>query len=717
MSGGFLSQSSGSFHRGVLSRLVMLALAVLLAGQLIVAWFAIRGFEVQLTPELSQKAQAVGSSLAGQLEFAVVDLGIAPDDLVGVESLMDGVLQGNPDIAYLAVMDAEANPLFVRGSVGGLLDELAKKTGRHPEIQSSLEGLRGAGQGEFISATFGDYVDNAFPIRGEGPLRASLHVGFFTNVARERLSEVLLEIFTVIAVSWLVALEAVVYFMTVRVATPLRQLEQALRNGAAGRFNNRIALKARDEVGHAIGRFNAVLRHLWYRAADFRTETREIRDAQIDDSIVQRIDTTERHAFQRLNMKAKEDVRPRSAMQVRAPLFLFIFSEELSRSFLPLFIARFGSSNSVIPQDLLISLPITLFMLAAAVVTPFGASLADRFGSRRVFLAGVVPVLVGYIGTFFAQGYYDLVLWRVLTGIGYGMIFISSQAWITFHADEKNRAQSMAVFVGAVFAGTVCGPSIGGILADRIGFASTFLVAAGLTAVSGLLVYNILDNAKDPRSSTRSRITVHDWMEILKDRQFLSVTLFAALPGKLILAGFLFYLVPLYLAEVGNRQTVIGWIIMLYGLCTIFWTPLASRWADRTGRHVQAVAVGSLLAGAGCLVSLNTSGWINPTEAVVVAVVALGMSHGLTLTSQLAIIQEVADRLSGKVGRTSVIGIFRLLERGGTMLGPVIAAAFAVSFGYQGAIVGVGALVLAMALFYLVGAGAPIRRRERGTQT
>lgn len=721
MSGGdTLVQPGGgdSFNRGVLGRLVALALAVLLAGQLMVAWYAIGGFEAQLTPELSRKAQAVGSSLAGQLEFAVVDLEIAPADLVGVESLMDGVLQGNPDIAYLAVLDTRASPLFTRGDVGGLLEELARSaTDRHPDVQSSLERLHRTEPGEVISLTVNGYVDSAFPIRGEGPLQASLHVGFITDVARERLSEVLFEILTVIAVSWLVALEAVVYFMTVRVANPLQQLEQALRDGAAGRFNNRIALKARDEVGRAIDRFNAVLRHLWFRTDDFRTETREIRDAQIDDGIVERIDAAEQQAFQRLNLMAKEDIRPRSAMQVRAPLFLFIFSEELSRSFLPLFIARFGGSNDFIPQDLLISLPITLFMLAAAVVTPFGASLADRFGARRVFLAGVVPVLIGYIGTFFAQGYYDLVLWRVLTGLGYGLIFISSQAWIAFHADEKNRAQSMAIFVGAVFAGTVCGPSIGGILADRIGFAGTFLVAAGLTAISGLLVYNILDNARDPRSSTRKRISTREWMEILKDRQFLSVTLFAALPGKLILAGFLFYLVPLYLAEVGNRQTVIGWIIMLYGLCTISCTPLAARWADRTGRHVQTVAVGSLLAGAGCMASLSTGGLIDQTEAVVVAVVALGLSHSLTLTSQLAIIQEVADRLSGTVGRTSVIGVYRLLERGGTVLGPVIAAAFAVSFGYQGAVVGVGALVLVLSLFYLVGIGLPMRMRERETQT
>ena len=51
----------------------------------------------------------------------------------------------------------------------------------------------------------------------------------------------------------------------------------------------------------------------------------------------------------------------------------------------------------------------------------------------------------------------------------------------------------MTVFVGGVFVATICGLSIGGIFADRIGFEATFLISTGLAAVSGLLVYVMLD--------------------------------------------------------------------------------------------------------------------------------------------------------------------------------------------------------------------------------
>ena len=101
--------------RGMLARLVLLAVVVLLLGQIVVAWFAITGFEKALEPQLSQKARAVGRAVGDQLEFVVGDLGIPPEELVGVDPFLDGILASNADIEYLVVLDAASNVLFARG--------------------------------------------------------------------------------------------------------------------------------------------------------------------------------------------------------------------------------------------------------------------------------------------------------------------------------------------------------------------------------------------------------------------------------------------------------------------------------------------------------------------------------------------------------------------------------------------------------------------------
>ena len=675
--------------RGILGRLVLLAVMVLLLGQIVVAWFAVTGFERALEPQLSQKAGVVGRAVSNQIDFVVGELGIPPAELVGMDPFLDKILASNADIEYLIMMDASSEVQFARGLPPGALERV-------------VPGLPGPGSETGFRSEVAGYINSAFPIVKGGAVATVLHVGVSGEYVRGRLSELLYEAVTVIVVSLLVTLEFLMFLMSVRVSGPLERIEKILADGARGLFGNHLAMRARDEIGDLVTAMNRALRGLRQRYEDFHFDVREIKDAQIDRNIVDRIQAACQPVDDRYRFTGGTELRPRNAMQIRVPLFLFMFAEELPRSFLPLFIARYSPADSVISDELLFGLPITLFMLAGMLVVPLGGGLADRFGARRVFLAGIVPATIGYAGTFLAQGYYDLVGWRILSGVGYGLIFIAAQAWVADNTDARNRAQGMTVFVGGVFAATICGPSIGGIFADRIGFEATFLISAGLATVSGLLVYAMLDGTVNPRTSHRTPFGGQEWKALLSDGRLFAVTVLAAVPGKLILAGFLFYLVPLYLSELGNRQSVIGWMIMLYGVSTLVCMPFAARFADRSGRHAAVVAAGGVLAGLGCLASLSETMVGGPSNAVMIAILALGFGHALSLTSQIAIVQEVAGHHGG-LGQASIIGAYRLVERAGMVLGPIVAGALAASFGYQGAIVGIGVIVLvSIALYMLV---------------
>ena len=680
---------------GVLGRLVLLAVVVLLIGQTVVAWFAVDGFESELEPQLGRKAEVVGRAVADQIAFAVDDLEIPPGNLVGMDAFLGKILASNPDIEYLVILDDSSQVLFADG--------LPPET-----LERVLPGLPGPGVEAGTMTEVAGFTDGAFPIASRGGAAgeraAVLHVGVSREYVRGRLSEIFYEAMTVIVVSLLVMLEFLVFFMNVRISGPLERLEGMLADGARGVFANRLVLRARDEIGDLVVAFNRTLRSLCQRYEDFRFDAREIEEAQIDKGIARRIQAACTQVDRRYHFTNGMELRPRNAMQIRIPLFLFMFAEELPRSFLPLFVARLSPTDATVSDELLIGLPITLFMLAAAVMTPFGGGIADRFGARRVFLMGIVPAAIGYVGTFLAQSYYDLVAWRLLSGAGYGLIFIAAQAWVAEHTGEHNRAQGMTVFVGGVFAATICGPSIGGILAGRIGFEATFLISAGLAVASGLIVYFMLEGVGKGRNPRREGLFEGgQWRALVSDGRLFAVTVLAAVPGKLILSGFLFYLVPLYLSELGNRPAVIGWMIMLYGVSTILCMPFASRLADRSGRHAAVVAVGGALAGLGCLASLFEGAVGGVSNAVGVAIVALGVGHALSLTSQLAIVQEAAVRHPDGLGQASAISAYRLVERAGMVLGPIVAGALAASFGYQGAIVGIGVIVLvSIALYMLV---------------
>ena len=674
----------------VLFRIVTLTAVLLLISQIAFAWYSLKGFEQVLKPQLERKGEVVARAVGELIEFSVKDLEIPPEKLAGVDDYFRQIMGTNLEIEFMGLLDGEGN-VFV-------------STGIAPEALAEL-GFDMAGFGtdaDGPSQTKGDRIAAAFPVTVSGKTVVGLLVGISTEYVSNRLSDIYFDVITVIVVSWLVTIEFMVFFMNTRITSPLQSLSIAIKRGIGGVFSDRLVVQTRDEVGRVSSRLNELLHALQQRYEDFGFELREVRNAQLDRQIARKIQGIKTRVDGRYRFFGGEEIRPSSSIQIRVPLFLLMFSEELSRPFLPLFINRLAPTDSAISTEFLVGFPITLFMLVAAVFTPIGGGLVDRFGARRVFLMGAVPAAIGYFGTFLTQGYLDFIFWRGLSGVGFGLIFIAAQAWVAENSKGKNSATEMSVFVGAVFVGMICGPPFGGIIAGRLGYETTFLLSAGLAVVSGLIVFSILDDTQRPKNRLGAVQSLIGWRMLFRDPRFLAITLFAAVPGKFITAGFYFYLLPLYLNEIGNSQSVIGWLMMLYGISTFAALPLASWIADRTGRYSLLVTSGVALTGAGCVLVHPALGLPGVNTAAVIAILGLGIGHALSLTSQLAMVRKAAERYRGAIGLTSAIGAYRLIERGGLILGPLVAAPLAIAFDLGTAIAGIGIITLAFVPLYFL---------------
>ena len=167
---------------------------------------------------------------------------------------------------------------------------------------------------------------------------------------------------------------------------------------------------------------------------------------------------------------------------VRLLAFLFMFGEQLSRPFLPMF-ARGLLQGEAMP-DFWAGLPIAAFLITVA-LTMLLASRAERFGSRRVFLAGAVAAVIGLAGSALSFGIADFIAWRVVTAAGYALMYLACQGCVVESTTEFDRAAGFAVFVGAIMVSELCAPGIGGILADRLGPRAVFAIGAVIMALAG----------------------------------------------------------------------------------------------------------------------------------------------------------------------------------------------------------------------------------------
>jgi predicted MFS family arabinose efflux permease len=277
---------------------------------------------------------------------------------------------------------------------------------------------------------------------------------------------------------------------------------------------------------------------------------------------------------------------------------------------------------------------------------------------------------------------------------------VAAQGHVLEHTHNGNRAKSFAVFIGSIMVATVCGPSIGGILADNIGERWTLGVAAVL-ALGSMGAIRLLPGQSVQAAAAQSTVkppSLREIASLMVNKRFMTVTGLAAIPAKVLLTGVCFYLVPLYVLSLGSTQSVVGRVLMLYGVVMVVVSPLAASFATNRERMEWQVGAGLLLSGIGTLLMMAGAqvGWI------FLAVFLIGLGQSLSIAAQSALVREHCEKEVSTIGEPAVYGVYRLLERLGNALGPLLAAVLLMAFGYRTGFVVTGSAVALCGLVFIL---------------
>lgn len=398
---------------------------------------------------------------------------------------------------------------------------------------------------------------------------------------------------------------------------------------------------------------------------------------------------------------------------VRAPAFLFFLSEEISRPFLPNFVAGFAQDVTLMSKNALIGLPIMVFMLVVAVSQPWLGSISQHRGHKRLMMIGAVAAVTGYLMCALANSLYLFVFARIVCALGYSAIFVSVQGYILDRTDAGSRTAGFSLFVGAIMVATICGPSVGGILADAIGARATFCVAAGVALLALPMMIRLSGAAPLNTPIQNEKRAWSDFFRLLRNRRFMAICLCAAIPAKMLLTGCCFFLLPLYVMHIGGNQAMAGRLLMVYALLMVLITPVASRYSYDLNTRARFVLFGLLLSAGGGLLAIATQ----DVWPVFVLVITLGAGQAISITSQSALVADVCTREIDDFGTGYVYGIYRLVERIGNTIGPMLAGLLLTLFGFRSAIMAFGLLALCSALGFfllLVRSGSPVSGKIRG---
>lgn len=177
---------------------------------------------------------------------------------------------------------------------------------------------------------------------------------------------------------------------------------------------------------------------------------------------------------------------PRSAGLLSVQQFLSLY--------LPAAMLALGQSMvaPVLPNfaksfDVTLSMAAMVFVAASvgsvAVAFPAGY-LMDKIGRRPVLLAGPVIGAVASFMTPFSGSFFELLLWRFLSGGGMQIWQQSRLAVIADTAHPRERARQSQWMMGVARGGQLIGPAAGGFLAGGFGFWLPFVLLGVLTLLA-----------------------------------------------------------------------------------------------------------------------------------------------------------------------------------------------------------------------------------------
>src|ERR671931_2927653 len=107
---------------------------------------------------------------------------------------------------------------------------------------------------------------------------------------------------------------------------------------------------------------------------------------------------------------------------------------------------------------------ILAYMIASTVLVLTAGRLSDLFGRKHAYVAGFVVFALASLGAGFADDATQLILWRIVQGVGGAFLFANAAALVTdaFPRSQLGLAMGTNTMVAAV--GLVLGPVLGGAL-------------------------------------------------------------------------------------------------------------------------------------------------------------------------------------------------------------------------------------------------------------
>jgi DHA1 family multidrug resistance protein-like MFS transporter len=230
------------------------------------------------------------------------------------------------------------------------------------------------------------------------------------------------------------------------------------------------------------------------------------------------------------------------------------------------------------------------------VSSPLWGSLADRFGRKMMLQRAYLGALATITMQALVQNVWQLVALRALQGAFVGTI-PAATALVAAGTPQRRMAYALGLVQMAVFTSQTAGPVIGGLMAEAVGFRTTFALGGIMYAVSfGLCWIFVKEDFQRPMPGEARPSYVENLRTVMRTPAMLWLIFIMFLVSSA--ATFVRPVLPLVVEGFTDSsiETKSGLVFAAVALTSAIAALVAGRFAERTG-YRNALVVATLGAG------------------------------------------------------------------------------------------------------------------------
>ncbi|MFC1952158.1 MFS transporter [Chloroflexota bacterium] len=344
---------------------------------------------------------------------------------------------------------------------------------------------------------------------------------------------------------------------------------------------------------------------------------------------------------------------------------------------LPQYARSFGVSITMV------GLLITGFGVARLIVNIPVAGVADRWGRRFLLIAGPLLQAVASVACGLAGQYWQLLVFRVIQGIGSAMFATTAMITLADISSSTNRGRIMSLHQGSLLLGTGLGPTLGGFIAEYYGLQAPFFVLAILSILAALWAYlripetrQVLKRETTPKGESNPTLTTSTsgLKTLLRDFNFILISILSF--GLFFMrTGSRNQILPLLATDrLGLGPSQIGLAMTTISIFNFIILFFCGRLSDRFGRKILITPGVILSAASLAMLSQTYSYWF-----LILTCVTWGIGTGISGPLPAA---YLADITVGK-NYSKAMGLYRTISDLGFVTGPILLGWLADTRGYS----------------------------------